>query len=146
MLWIGPQRGRAAPRRQTQVEATSMLALLHLPTTATATRRRHAMQGCGYSLAAQCAPPARECRRGLLRAAQTPLLHAIDIEAIDLGTRPPALGGVKSYSSTSDEATIEATLMWGSDARVRVGARVGFESLSLYIPVEVTNVQARAAA
>ena len=90
--------------------------------------------------------PSAERGREALRAAQTPLLQAIDIEAIDLGTKPPALGGVKSYSSSSDEATIEATLMWGSDARMRVGARVGFESLSLYIPVEVTNVQARAAA
>ena len=74
---------------------------------------------------------------------QTPLLQAVDIETIDLGSKPPAVGGVKSYQSSSDEATIETTLMWGSDARVRVSVRVGIEPLAIYIPVEVTNVQAR---
>lgn len=134
------------PRRQTRVQATSMLALLHLSRGASAPRQQHARQGCGCFQAAQRTPPARSVDERPCARAQTPLLQAIDIEAIDLGTKPPALGGVKSYSSSSDEATIEATLMWGSDARMRVGARVGFESLSLYIPVEVTNVQARAAA
>ena len=76
-------------------------------------------------------------------AAQTPFVQAVDIEVIDLGTKPPAIGGVKSYSATSDEATMECTLMWGSDARVRVSVRVGIEPLAIYIPAEVSNIQAR---
>ena len=70
-------------------------------------------------------------------------MQAVDIEVIDLGTKAPAIGGVKSYSSTADEATIECTLMWGSDARVRVSVRVGIEPLAIYIPAEVSNIQAR---
>ena len=79
-------------------------------------------------------------------AAQTPFVQAVDIEVIDLGTKAPAIGGVKSYSSTADEATIECTLMWGSDARVRVSVRVGIEPLAIYIPAEVSNIQARQSA
>ncbi|KAK9825678.1 hypothetical protein WJX81_002318 [Elliptochloris bilobata] len=78
--------------------------------------------------------------------AKTPFVQAVDIETIDLGSKAPAIGGVKSYSSSSDEATIECTLMWGSDAKVRVSVRVGIEPLAIYIPAEVSNIQMRATA
>ena len=74
---------------------------------------------------------------------QYPFIQAVDIEAIDLGEQPPAIGGAKTYTSSADEAILEAPLMWGSSARVRVSARIKVAGFVLYIPVEVTNVQVR---
>ena len=65
----------------------------------------------------------------------------MDIEAIDLGDQPPAIGRAKTFPSSADEAILEAPLMWGSKARVRVAARIQVAGFVLYIPVEVTNVQ-----
>ena len=65
----------------------------------------------------------------------------MDIEAIDLGDEPPAIGGAKTFTSSADEAIVEAPLMWGSRARVRVSARIKVAGFVLYIPVEVTNIQ-----
>ena len=79
--------------------------------------------------------------RAVVRVLQVAILQAIDLEIIDMGTQPISLGGVKTYASNSDETMVETTAMWGSNARVRASARVGLGPFSIYIPVEVTDVQ-----
>lgn len=73
--------------------------------------------------------------------AQYPFIQGVDIERIDLGDRPPAIGGAKTFTSSADEAILEAPLMWGSNVRVRVAVRIKILTYVLYIPVEVSNVQ-----
>ncbi|CAL8470422.1 g9964 [Coccomyxa elongata] len=73
-----------------------------------------------------------------------PFIQAVDIEVLDLGTKPPAIGGAKTYTSSVDEAILEAPVMWGSDMRVRVAVRIKLGGYVLYLPVEVSNVQVRA--
>jgi hypothetical protein len=74
--------------------------------------------------------------------AQYPFVQGVDIERIDLGDVPPAIGGAKTFTSSADEAILEAPLMWGSNLAVRVSVRIKVLSYVLYIPVEVSNVQA----
>ncbi|EIE27098.1 hypothetical protein COCSUDRAFT_45729 [Coccomyxa subellipsoidea C-169] len=73
-----------------------------------------------------------------------PFIQAVDIEVLDLGTKPPAIGGAKTYTSSVDEAILEAPVMWGSDMRVRVAVRIKLGGYVLYLPVEVSNIQVRA--
>ncbi|KAK9915888.1 hypothetical protein WJX75_005707 [Coccomyxa subellipsoidea] len=73
-----------------------------------------------------------------------PFIQAVDIEVLDLGTKPPAIGGAKTYTSSVDEAILEAPVMWGSDMRVRVSVRIKLGGYVLYLPVEVSNIQVRA--
>ena len=74
--------------------------------------------------------------------AQYPFIQAVDIEVLDLGEQPPAIGGAKSYATSNDEAVLEAPVMWGGDARVRVAVRVKLGGFVLYLPVEVRDLQA----
>ncbi len=76
-------------------------------------------------------------------AVQYPFIQAVDIEVLDLGTKPPAIGGAKTYTSSVDEAILEAPVMWGSDMRVRVAVRIKLGGYVLYLPVEVSNIQVR---
>lgn len=46
-----------------------------------------------------------------------PMLDAISIDLLDLGTMPLKLGGVKVYDTRDDEVILEAPIMWGSDAK-----------------------------
>ena len=62
---------------------------------------------------------------------------------LDLGTQPPAIGGAKIHASTTDEAMLEAPVLWGGDARVRVSVRVKVGNLVLYLPLEVRDLQVR---
>ena len=73
--------------------------------------------------------------------AQYPFIQAVDIEVLDLGEQPPAIGGAKSYAASNDEATLEAPVLWGGDARVRVAVRVKLGGYVLYLPVEVRDLQ-----
>lgn len=72
---------------------------------------------------------------------QYPFIQAVDIEVLDLGSLPPAIGGAKTYTSSADEAILEAPIMWGSDMRVRVAVRIKLGPYVLYVPLEVSNVQ-----
>ena len=74
---------------------------------------------------------------------QYPFIQAVDIEVLDLGTQPPAIGGAKSYSAANDEAIIEAPVLWGGDARVRVAVRIKVGTFVLYLPAEVRDLQVR---
>ena len=76
-----------------------------------------------------------------LCARQYPFIQAVDIEVLDLGEEPPAIGGAKSYATSNDEAVLEAPVMWGGDARVRVAVRVKLGGFVLYLPVEVRDLQ-----
>ena len=72
---------------------------------------------------------------------QYPFIQAVDIEVLDLGSQPPAIGGAKSYSAANDEAILEAPVLWGGDARVRASVRIKVGQFVLYLPVEVRNLQ-----
>ena len=72
---------------------------------------------------------------------QYPFIQAVDIEVLDLGKQPPAFGGAKSYSAANDEAILEAPMLWGGDARVRVAVRIKVGGFVLYLPVEVCDLQ-----
>ena len=72
---------------------------------------------------------------------QYPFIQAVDIEVLDLGTQAPAIGGAKSYSAANDEAILEAPVLWGGDARVRVSVRIKVGGFVLYLPVEVRDLQ-----
>lgn len=72
---------------------------------------------------------------------QYPFIQAVDIEILDLGTEPPAIGGAKSYSAANDEAIIEAPVLWGGNARVRAAVRIKVGTFVLYLPVEVRDLQ-----
>lgn len=60
---------------------------------------------------------------------------------LDLGSQPPAIGGAKTHAGTNDEAMLEAPVLWGGDARVRVAVRVKVGNFVLYLPVEVRDLQ-----
>ena len=92
--------------------------------------------GAAQRLCMCSAPPSKPSVR-----AQYPFIQAVDIEVLDLGEEPPAIGGAKSYATSNDEAVIEAPVMWGGDARVRVALRVKLGGFVLYLPVEVRDLQ-----
>lgn len=68
-------------------------------------------------------------------------MQAVNIELIDLGSHPLAIGGVKAYETTAEEAMLEVPVQWGSNARVCVSVRVGFGSMYMNIPIEVKDIQ-----
>ena len=72
---------------------------------------------------------------------QYAFVQAVDVETLDMGTYPMSVGGVKVYKTTEDEGIFECPLTWGSNARVRISARVMLGPFILYIPVEVQNLQ-----
>lgn len=72
---------------------------------------------------------------------QYPFIQAVDIEILDMGSQPPAIGGAKSYATNNDEAILEAPMLWGGDARVRVAVRIKVGGFVLYLPVEVRDLQ-----
>ena len=74
------------------------------------------------------------------------ILQAIDIEALDLGTKALAIGGIKAYSTKDDSCVFEAPIQWGSDLRVRIGVRLKFGPFVVHLPLEVAGVQVRAVA
>jgi len=74
------------------------------------------------------------------------LLQAIDIEALDLGTKALAIGGIKAYSTKDDSCVFEAPVQWGSDLRVRVGVRLKLGPFVVHLPLEVSGLQVRAVA
>ena len=72
---------------------------------------------------------------------QIPVVQAVDIELIDLGTNPLRIGGIKAYETVGEEVMIEVPVQWGSNARVRVSARLGFAGFYVNIPIEVRDIQ-----
>ena len=72
---------------------------------------------------------------------QYPFVQAVDIETLDLGDIPMSVGGVKVYQTSEDEGIFETPTTWGSNAVIRVSARIALGSLILYIPLEVKNLQ-----
>ncbi len=72
---------------------------------------------------------------------QIPVVQAVNIELIDLGTYPLKFGGVKAYETVAEEGMLEVPVQWGSNARVRVSARLGFGGYCVDIPVEVRDIQ-----
>ncbi|KAK9809105.1 hypothetical protein WJX72_009433 [[Myrmecia] bisecta] len=77
---------------------------------------------------------------------QFPFIELISIETLDLGTRPIRVGGVKMYESKEEEVKMEVAAIWGSNARIRVVARLKIAGFVLEIPVEVANIQMKATA
>lgn len=75
-----------------------------------------------------------------------PVVQSVNIELIDLGTHPLAIGGVKAYETVAEEGMLEVPVQWGSNARVRVSARLGFAGYYVNIPVEVRDIQVKARA
>lgn len=73
------------------------------------------------------------------------MVEGVEIELIDLGTNPLRIGGVKAYETNGEEVMIEVPISWGSNARVRVSARLGFAGYAVNIPVEVRDIQVTAA-
>lgn len=74
------------------------------------------------------------------------LLQAIDIEKLDLGGFPLAIGGIKTYTTKDDSCIFEAPIQWGSTMAVRVAARLKLGPFVVHIPIDVENVQVRAVA
>lgn len=72
---------------------------------------------------------------------QIPVVQAVNIDLIDMGTKPLRIGGVKAYQTDAEEGMLEVTAQWGSNARVRVSARLGFAGYCVNIPVEVRDIQ-----
>ena len=72
---------------------------------------------------------------------QVPFVQAVNIELIDLGTHPLAIGGVKAYETAAEEAMLEVPVQWGSNARVCVSVRVGVAGFYMNIPIEVKDIQ-----
>lgn len=72
---------------------------------------------------------------------QIPVVEAVDIELIDLGTHPLTIGGIKAYETNGEEVMIEVPVHWGSNMRVRVSARLGLAGYAVNIPVEVKDIQ-----
>lgn len=72
---------------------------------------------------------------------QIPVVQAVNIDLIDLGTYPLKFGGVKAYETVAEEGMLEVPVQWGSNARVRVSARLGFGGYCVDIPVEVRDIQ-----
>ena len=73
-------------------------------------------------------------------------MQAVNIELIDLGTHPLAIGGVKAYETAAEEGMLEVPVQWGSNARVRVSARLGVAGYYVNVPVEVRDIQVIACA
>jgi len=67
------------------------------------------------------------------------LLSAITIEKMKLG-------GIKTYETREDEVIIEAPVLWGSNADIRVHLSLQLLPLRIFIPVTVKNVQLHAVA
>lgn len=74
------------------------------------------------------------------------ILQAIDIETLDLGGHPLAVGGIKTYSTKDDSCILEAHVQWGGELKVRVGARLKLGPFVVHVPIEVEDVQMRAVA
>ena len=72
---------------------------------------------------------------------QVPVVQAVNIELIDLGTHPLRLGGVKAYETVAEEGMLEVPVQWGSNARVRVSVTLGVAGYGVSIPIEVRDVQ-----
>eukprot|EP00210_Caulerpa_lentillifera_P009648 g9204.t1 len=68
------------------------------------------------------------------------VLHAIDIEHINLGDHPMKLGGIKTYETREDEVIIEAPVLWGSNAQIRVSVSLQLGPLRIFIPVVLKDV------
>ena len=79
---------------------------------------------------------------------QVPLgiLESVDLEVVDMGEAPLRLGGIKVYESREDNLMTEGVLIFGSGMRLRVGVklRVPGTGYAVYLPVEVSDIQARA--
>lgn len=75
-----------------------------------------------------------------------PVVQAVNIELIDLGTHPLRLGGVKAYETVAEEGMLEVPVQWGSNARVRVSVTLGVAGYGVSIPIEVRDVQLKARA
>ncbi|KAK9787262.1 hypothetical protein WJX73_001203 [Symbiochloris irregularis] len=78
--------------------------------------------------------------------AKIPFLQAVDFEAIDLGTKPMQIGGIKTYQTSEDEIIFESPGSWGSNSRIRIGIRLKFGPLVFYVPIEVQDLQMKAVA
>ena len=49
--------------------------------------------------------------------------------------------GPQVYQTSEDEGIFECPMGWGSNARVRVSARLKLGPFVFYVPVEVCNLQ-----
>jgi Ca2+-dependent lipid-binding protein len=74
------------------------------------------------------------------------ILQAVDIERLDLGGYPLAIGGIKTYATKDDSCIFEAPIQWGSALAVRVAARLKLGPFVVHVPIDVENVQVRAVA
>lgn len=72
------------------------------------------------------------------------VLEAIDMECLDLGTRPIRIGGIKVYETNEDEVILEAPILWGSNAKIRIAAKIRVAGVMVYVPVEVTDIVMKA--
>eukprot|EP00803_Ostreobium_quekettii_P010414 evm.model.scf_2737EXC.1 EVM.evm.TU.scf_2737EXC.1 scf_2737EXC:263-9582(+) len=75
-----------------------------------------------------------------------PLVDSIDIEKMDLGNHPMKIGGFKTYETREDEVIMEAPLLWGSSAHIRVSARIRLGPVVIYVPIVIRNIQLHAVA
>lgn len=74
------------------------------------------------------------------------ILQAVDIEKLDLGGFPLAIGGIKTYATKDDSCIFEAPIQWGSTMAVRIAARLKLGPFVIHLPIDVENVQVRAVA
>lgn len=72
------------------------------------------------------------------------ILESVDLEVVDLGEAPVRLGGIKVYESREDNLMMEGVLIFGSGMRLRVGLklRVPGTGYAIYLPIEVSEIQA----
>mmetsp|Transcript_21148 Transcript_21148/g.58683 ORF Transcript_21148/g.58683 Transcript_21148/m.58683 type:complete len:654 (+) Transcript_21148:121-2082(+) len=75
---------------------------------------------------------------------QVGVLEALEIECLDLGNRPIRIGGIKVYETNEDEVILEAPILWGSNAKIRLSARLRLGPAMMYVPVEVSDIVMKA--
>lgn len=65
---------------------------------------------------------------------------ALVIRKLDLGTRPPRVGGARVLTSYSNITPVEAHIMWGSDMALKMTVAVDMGAFLLTIPLAVDHV------
>ncbi|MEW5299187.1 MAG: hypothetical protein WDW36_002226 [Sanguina aurantia] len=57
------------------------------------------------------------------------------------GSVAPRIGGLKIYTSTDDEVTLEIPILWGSNCTFSIGVYLRLGPVSVFVPLELSNLQ-----